>query len=77
MGLIEGFAVCESGFDELVEVVVMTSEPGLLLFLMALGFPMRGKFFGLAGLALLHVWGRVRGVRYWGSSRSNGIHPHA
>ena len=72
-----GVTVCESGFDELVEVVVMTSKPGLRLFLMALEFPMRGKFFGLAGLALLRVWGRVRGVRYWGSSRLNGIHPHA
>ena len=67
--------VCESGFDELVEVVEMTGEPGLRLFLMALGFPMRGKFFGLAGLALLRVGGRVRGGRCLGSSRSNGIRP--
>jgi hypothetical protein len=27
-----GVSVCESGFDELIEVVVMTSEAGLRLF---------------------------------------------
>jgi hypothetical protein len=41
-----GVTVCESGFDELVEVVVMTSEPGLQLFSWLWDFQCRANFPG-------------------------------
>ena len=41
-----GVAICESSFDELVEVVVMTSEPGLRLFSWLWDFQCMANFSG-------------------------------